>query len=135
MFLSVKGSAIAEPRPNPSKGQRRALDVLGALGAAAGLGLVVVLAALLSRRTAARSVVSPVPAAHGAVQRTPSLRARSRWASKLSHQPGQRRRPLILLAGGWLGGARHWRPMLQELAGRGQRAVALDLPGLGAACG
>jgi pimeloyl-ACP methyl ester carboxylesterase len=39
--------------------------------------------------------------------------------------------PLILLAGGWLGRASHWRPLLQWLGEREQRAVALDLPGLG----
>src|SRR3954447_13494128 len=41
--------------------------------------------------------------------------------------------PGIVLLHGWRHSADTWRPLLAELAGRGRRAVAIDLPGFGAA--
>ncbi|MCF8602062.1 alpha/beta fold hydrolase [Gordonia sp. HY442] len=45
------------------------------------------------------------------------------------------RGPLVLLLHGFADSADTWRPLLLELAARGQRAAAVDLPGFGAASG
>src|SRR5215213_606136 len=39
--------------------------------------------------------------------------------------------PGIVLLHGWRHSADSWRPLLAELAGRGRRAIAVDLPGFG----
>jgi pimeloyl-ACP methyl ester carboxylesterase len=41
--------------------------------------------------------------------------------------------PGIVLLHGWSNSADTWRPLLEELAHRGRRAIAVDLPGFGAA--
>src|SRR3954469_25131758 len=41
--------------------------------------------------------------------------------------------PGIVLLHGWSHSADTWRPLLGELAGRGRRAIAVDLPGFGEA--
>jgi len=41
--------------------------------------------------------------------------------------------PGIVLLHGWSHSADTWRPMLAELAGRGRKAIAVDLPGFGEA--
>lgn len=45
---------------------------------------------------------------------------------------GDDRRPLLLLHG-WSDSADTWRPLMRELARRGRRAIAIDLPGFGRA--
>src|SRR3954453_10225419 len=41
--------------------------------------------------------------------------------------------PGIVLLHGWSNSADTWRPLLEELAHRGRRAITVDLPGFGAA--
>jgi pimeloyl-ACP methyl ester carboxylesterase len=41
--------------------------------------------------------------------------------------------PGVILLHGWSDSADTWRPLLAELAGRGRRAIAVDLPGFGEA--
>jgi pimeloyl-ACP methyl ester carboxylesterase len=53
-------------------------------------------------------------------------------ALELEGEAGSDSAPLVLLHG-WSDSADTWRPLLAELGRRGRRAIALDMPGFGAA--
>jgi pimeloyl-ACP methyl ester carboxylesterase len=47
--------------------------------------------------------------------------------------PGDSQGPSLILLHGWSDSADSWRPLLGQVARRGRRAIALDMPGFGAA--